>query len=268
MKEPRVELYTQCWNDFDMLPFFFRHYDPFVSRYIIYDDGSDAQTKSYLASHPNVELKSFVRSDPESFVLSEQSLSNECWKASRGRADWVIVTDIDEHLFHPHMANYLQRCMALGVTMIPALGFQMVSDSMPQSDAVLADDCPFGAPWSQMMKLSMFDPNQITEINFALGRHRAQPIGRLSVPAVDEVLLLHYKYLNLSRTFARHLALDAKLGAKDHASGWGHKYSWSCETLAVDWQAFEQDCVDTREYRPATGKQYPIAPWWDKSWCC
>ena len=34
----RVHLYAQCWNDEFMLPYFFRHYDSFVDRYVIFDD--------------------------------------------------------------------------------------------------------------------------------------------------------------------------------------------------------------------------------------
>src|SRR5690348_230198 len=124
----RVHLYAQCWNEEFMLPFFFRHYDGFVDRYVIYDDGSTDQTLSILAKHPRVEVRRFVRAYAESFALSEQALSNECWKESLGEADWVIVTDIDEHLYHPAMWQYLEQASAAGLTLIPALGFQMITN--------------------------------------------------------------------------------------------------------------------------------------------
>ena len=34
----RVHLYSICWNDARILPYFFRHYDSLVDRYVIYDD--------------------------------------------------------------------------------------------------------------------------------------------------------------------------------------------------------------------------------------
>src|SRR5436189_2390725 len=127
-----VHVYAQCWNDEFMLPFFFRHYDAFVDRYIIYDDGSTDGTGSILAEHPRVEIRRFIRSDRLSFVLSEQALSNRCWKESRGVADWVIVTDVDEHLLHPAMSRYLSDSKKAGITLIPALGFQMIGDALPR----------------------------------------------------------------------------------------------------------------------------------------
>ena len=39
-----VWLFTMSWNEERMLPFFFRHYDRFIDRYIVYDDGSTDRT--------------------------------------------------------------------------------------------------------------------------------------------------------------------------------------------------------------------------------
>jgi hypothetical protein len=45
------------------------------------------------------------------------------WDESRGIADWVIVTDIDEHLYHLDLYNYLAQCRIRGVVfLVPALG--------------------------------------------------------------------------------------------------------------------------------------------------
>lgn len=199
-----VHLYAQCWNDAWMLPFFFRHYDGLVDRYFMYDDGSRDETLSLLESHPKVERRRFVRHVAASFVLSEQSFSDQCWKLSKGLADWVIVTDIDEHLCHSGERAYLSSCKAAGVTAIPALGFQMISDREPMSGQSLARDYRMGTAWEPMMKLSVFNPDAISEINFDPGRHRANPTGQVRFPDADELLLLHYKYMGFERTHRRH----------------------------------------------------------------
>jgi glycosyltransferase involved in cell wall biosynthesis len=259
-----VHLFAQCWNDEWMLPFFFRHYDGLVDRYVIYDDGSTDNSWAILQSHPRVEARRFVRAVPDSFALSEQALSNDCWKASSGEADWVIVTDLDEHLFHPAWRAYLSRCAHDGVTAIPALGFQMVCDTVPTSGEHLAAAHPVGAPWVQMMKLSIFDPVAIKEINFTPGRHRADPQGRVRVPATDEMLLLHYKYMGFERTHLRHQQLRQGLGRVDAARGWGHKYSWSADELRDDWDRCAGRAVDIRALGSEPAARYPSTPWWQK----
>jgi hypothetical protein len=260
----RVHLYAQCWNDAFMLPYFFRHYDRFVDRYVIFDDGSTDRSLAILRDHKRVELRRFIRSDPDSFVLSERALSNDCWKESRESADWVILTDIDEHLFHPRMASYLRECAAAGITLLPALGFQMISNDMPRDGELLCEVCRQGVPWSQMMKPSIFDPRAIADINFTTGRDRAAPVGNVRLPPRDEILLFHYKYLNMSRTHARHRELLGGLGETDLANRWGHKYSWSIDELAADWDAVLAGAVDVSGFIGAGADRYPLAKWWEK----
>ena len=259
-----VHLYGQCRNDEWMLPFFFRHYDPLVDRYFLFDDGSTDGTLSILRDHPKVVVGQFVRSDPDSFVLSEQKFSNECWKSSRGEADWVIVTDVDEHLFHPAGRDYLESCARKNVTLIPALGFQMVSEKRPTNGETLCTAYTVGAPWSQMMKASVFDPDAIAEINFTVGRHRVKPVGRIQVPETDELLLFHYKYMGFEETHERHKQLETGMGSGDGRRGWGHKYAWSREQLRADWAEVAAKAVDTAAIRSSPASHYPTERWWDK----
>jgi hypothetical protein len=259
-----VHLYAQCWNDGWMLPFFFRHYDALVDRYFMFDDNSTDDTLSILRRHPKVQLASFVRSHPNSFVRSEQSFSNECWKRSRGIADWVIVTDVDEHLFHPQGRAYLAWCAERNVTIIPALGFQMVSETRPAGDETLSESCTYGAPWERMMKTSIFDPDEITEINFSFGRHRAAPTGCVRLPPRDEMLLFHYKYMGFVETHDRHKQLETGLGSEDAERGWGHKYAWSTDQLKADWDEVVAKAVDTMAMRQDPSAQYPGERWWER----
>jgi hypothetical protein len=259
-----IHLYAQCWNDEWMLPFFFRHYDPLVARYFIYDDGSTDATMALLQAHPKVEVERFPRSAPDSFVLSEQALSNQCWKRSRGKADWVIVTDIDEHLFHPRWCDYLPRCAAEGVTMVPALGFNMISEKRPRPGEDLCQHYTVGLPRLALMKASIFNPNAVVEINFEPGRHIANPKGTISVPRTDEMLLFHYKFMGFRQTFQRQQQLRTGLGSYDLQQGHGHHYSWSEEKMRAFWEDFAARAFDTTSLRDNPAPNYPILPWWEK----
>jgi len=228
-----------------MLGFFFRHYDRFVQRYIVYDDGSTDGSLEILQAHPRVEVRPMPEySIPDSRIASNMAILESCWRESRSLADWVIVTDIDEHLHHPNIGNYLSACKTQGVTVIPALGFQMMSEEFPPPDALLCRTVTMGAPWFGMSKLNIFSPDEIDAPNFEFGRHRAAPTGNVVVPARDEMLLLHYKYLGFERTQRRHEQYRTRQRERDLAMKWGHKYSWSREELRADWDKFSARLID------------------------
>lgn len=221
-----VHLYAVCWNEEAMLPFFFRHYEPWVQRFVIYDNGSTDGTLALLSARPDVELRPFPWADSNSFVASQRALHNTCWRESRGVADWVVVTAIDEHLQHRDMPDYLRRCRRHGVTCIPALGYQMVTADFPQPDAHLAAVHTRGVPDGEMNKLRLFDPNEIKP-HMSIGGHSAAPTGNVVYPERDEVLLLHYKYLGADYLDRRNQLLAGALRDGDRERRWGCHYDIS-----------------------------------------
>lgn len=259
----RIHLYSMCLNEVAVLPFFFRHYDPWVERYVIYDNGSQDGTLDMLANHPRVEVRRFPRSVPDSFVMSARILHNTMWKESRGNADWVIVTAIDEHLYHAEFGAYLAHCKKMGVTAIPALGFQMASIEFPQPEELLCETRTFGTPHAGMSKLSLFNPDAVEETRYALGRHWALPVRQIKYPPEDQLLLLHYKNLGLPYLMRRNKMLSGALGARDKKRGWARYYDDAEASLRESFAVWGAQSVDIRQPALPLLKLLPISGrWW------
>jgi hypothetical protein len=264
---PRVHLYATCWNEIRQLGFFFRHYDPIVQRYVIFDDGSTDGSLDLLRGHPKVEIRRFYRRDAESFVLSELDLFNNCWKESRGwrdgpLADWVITCNIDEHLMHADLAGYLAQCMAAGITVIPALGFQMFTDTFPDASEHLSKTRTTGVRELDDCKLVVFSPTAVREIHHGIGGHAAAPVGRIVAPERDELMLLNYQLLGIDYTLERFAELRSGLGATDRAHHWGYHYGWTRTELRDLWATNRAKAVDTASLVAEPWKDYPTPSWW------
>jgi hypothetical protein len=113
-----------------------------------------------------------------------------------------------------------------------------------------------------MSKLNVFDPSAIERLNYSPGRHRAAPTGNIVAPDRDELLNLHYKYLDFERVMRRHAASATRLNPPDHEKGFGHRWLFTREQLEEDWRAFEERAVDVR--RQAEPWRSHTAPrWWE-----
>lgn len=262
-----THLYTLCWNEADMLPFFFRHYDSWVDRYCIYDDGSDDGSIEILRANPKVEVRRFERTVEGSFVLSHTALQNTVWEESRGIADWVVITALDEHLFvrGAKMHRYLWEQKTMGVSYLPALGFNIVAEGFPEGGERLVDAPMRAYAMRNFNKLSIFDPNAVTSPGFRPGRHLASPTGRLLLPRTDDLLLFHFKNIGYERTRERNRQEGARLGSVDRSARMGIEYLRDDATFHSDWEAKVRRAFDVRDI-PSDATRVAAGPlWWSSN---
>src|ERR1700716_2787679 len=249
----RIDLYATCWNEERMIPFFLRHYEPIVDRIVVFDDGSSDRSRELLVASPKVGLGRLKKS--ESFILIQMEALNHCWKESRGRADWVMICDIDEHLYHDkQLRGYLEQCKSNGVTIVNPVGVEMVSPEFPPTDAILSETVRQCVRAFTLDKMAAFDPNAIQEINYGAGRHVASPTGRLVFPPKREVKILHYKYLGLDYLMSRSADLNSRRTDFDRDHGWGVHNQRSPAEFRLHFEELSRDAEDISmigKHRPA-----------------
>lgn len=238
----RLHLYALCWNEERMLPYFFRHYRPLVERFFIFDDDSTDRSLEFLRTQPDVEVGNFSR-DGDSYVLSAMRFYREAWKASRNAADWVVVCNVDEHLYHRDLLGYLRRCRKRGVTAVRAVGYEMFAESFPETPRRLCDAIITGMRWDRLDKVAVFDPSAIDEIGYSPGRHNVAPSGRVVFPTRPTVKLLHYKHLGLDYLVRRQAELRSRLLPGDVANNYGIQYLDDPETIRHDFETVSRAAV-------------------------
>jgi len=261
-RRPRIHYYAPAWNEELMLPFLFRHYAPWVERFVIYDSDSTDGSLALLQRMPKVEIRKVPWVHPDSMIATLQSLHNSCWKESRGAADWVIVADIDEFLYHPDFLGYLRRCRKRGVTCIPALGYEMLSEHFPGPDEILAKTVRRGVAHGMMSKLRLFDPNAVEETNFGPGGHHARPTGRIAYPRRDRMLLLHYKWLGVDYLARRNEMMETTRRSRDIEKNWSHHYRTPAAELGPSLKRSLAASIDVVAAGEAAWRTHKEARWW------
>jgi hypothetical protein len=229
-----LHVYAICWNEEKLLPFFIRHYSAIAEKIVIYDNESSDRSRIIIESSPKCEYKSYA-SDNQIRDDYYANIKNNAWKESRGKADLVIVVDIDEFVYCPtELIKELKRLKRLGLSIIIPTGYNMISENIPwDTSQNLTELCKTGAYWKAESKPCIFDLNAIKEINYTFGGHHCRPKSlwqklknRFLVRIVkNNILLLHYKYLGLDYTVNRYRLLRDRLSEYNNSVSAGEHYA-------------------------------------------
>ena len=227
----RIHVYTMAWNEEMFLPYFLRHYTSFAERIVVFDNGSDDRTVEVARSFPRTAVGSY-----DSAGLMDEAgrarMKSQMWKESRGKADFVIVVDCDELVWHPQLLDMLELYKVQGITLTRCQGYEMIADSFPRTSGQVYDVAKRGVRAKEYDKPCLFDPNAIEEINYTVGGHGAKPRGgNVILPAQWELYLLHYRMLGLDYVRSRFRERAARQPADYVARNWNAQYRQSDEEL-------------------------------------
>jgi len=203
-----IDAYTFCWNEEIMLKYYLNLYAPMCRKITLYDNGSTDKSKEITQQYDNVVWNTEVYGQNEIDDKILTNVKNNCWKQSKD-ADWVIVGDIDEILYHVSgLYNYLKYIKEeTNYRILRSTGYDMVSETIPKHDGNIYDENKFryGVKNEFFDKILIFSPASIDDINYPPGAHIAKPtiscsgwerrILQMSTH-VTELKLLHYKYLS------------------------------------------------------------------------
>lgn len=241
---PIVHYYAVCWNEEAMLPFMFDYYEQFVDRFTIYDNYSDDNSKNIIRSHPNTEIIPF-RTDGFNDTV-HNDIKNNCWKQSRGKADYVIVCDTDEFIYHCDIHQAITQLKCDKYSIVKPYGYNMYSTNYPVYDSqhLLTDQVKRGIRVPMFDKCILFDPHAIVEINYKPGAHECHPWGRVKKYRNEDIKLLHYKNIGLEQLLERNRAYASRLSKENTEKGYGAEYLKKEQLIIQEFTENEQKATE------------------------
>ena len=238
-KKPIVHAFFLCYNEENILPHLIRYYSTFCEQITIMDNGSTDNSVKIAESFKNVDVIPF-ESNEEFNDLVHIKLKNNVWKSSVGFADYVILGDADEFLYHENMIQFLIDSKEKGVTIFKPEGYHMVADvdfNLKPDDNIF-DLVKEGVRTPVLDKPMMFDCNKIFEINYGFGCHTASPLGKVE-PCYDPNLkMLHFKFLGLEDHMYKQKIRAKRLSGFNKQYGFGLYYLMSEEEQIVDYKSY------------------------------
>lgn len=189
---------TVCKNEERIMPFFIKHYEPWVDEILIIDGGSTDGGLKIAQELGNGKVKiSRAEYDDGKYVndLILQRIRNEEWKTGIGEFDWMIVCDNDELLYHPDILTKLKEYKDRGITLPNVAGYQMMSRTFPNPETKITEQVKHGYYCESYNKNVIFDCKKINHMKYGPGSHGCEPTGHVEKTKDRELKLLHYRML-------------------------------------------------------------------------
>lgn len=191
----KIHAHIIAWNEERILPFTLDHYSQFCDKIYIYDNMSTDSSDKIYKKYDKVSVIKWKNPDGLYNELQQVNIRNTAYKNSRKKgADWVIVCDCDELLYHPDLINKLEEYKKEGITVPKIDGHDMYSDDFPTYDGeLITDKIKIGSEvYDVMSKNIIFDPK--LDIQFGIGSHSFKDMNG-TFSKEPELKLLHYKFL-------------------------------------------------------------------------
>lgn len=187
-----IHAHIIAYNEEKILPFTLDYYSQFCERIFIYDNNSTDSSDEIYKKYPKVTVtKWFAKEINE---LNYVNIKTNAYKQSSRHADWVIVCDCDEFLYHPRLLEKLQFYKDNGITVPRINGHDMVSEKFPTYDGgLITEKIKTGSEvYPPFCKNIIFNPK--LDVEYGIGGHSFKANNAVFSNS-PELKLLHYKLL-------------------------------------------------------------------------
>lgn len=196
----RIIVFSVCYNQAEILPFWLRHYSAFADEISVFDERSNDGSRELLQANPKVIMREwpFNSGIDETMFLD---VAYEWYPRSHPAFDWVIWADTDEFVYHPDIRSSLAKADESGFNVIETEGFNMVNDGLPKDDGrQIWEICKRGVWAPVYSKPIVFKPN--VTIRWTRGKHHIEHAESPGTKSwlFSKIKLLHYRYLGYDYT--------------------------------------------------------------------
>ena len=231
-KQPTVEAFVLCYNEEKFIKHTLNHYSQFCNKISIIDNCSTDNTakivEQYMQTPVNNCNYEFIQYGSNNQIRDDYylHLKNSVWKNSK--ADYVIVCDMDELLYHTNIKEVLLLCHKNNVALPLVQGYNMYSETFPDNyDLPITTQAVRGVRATNFDKQIIFSPKFVDEILFFLGAHGCNPIfikGYVPSKSTEALKLLHYKYIGYDYLLEKHSQYAARLSDYNKKNMFGAEY--------------------------------------------
>lgn len=165
----KLHVYTMTHNEEYMIKYFLRYYETIADKIFVIDDMSTDKTIDIIKTCPKATILPYPYPSGLDAIDKNNCLENVYKEHSRGKAEWVMILDSDEFVYHPNLRDLLDVQRAKGTRALVTCGLFLASKEIPNTDKQLFEAMPYSWRKKTWDKEIVFDPE--LDVKFVLGCH-------------------------------------------------------------------------------------------------
>lgn len=257
----RLDLYTLTYNEADIIPYVLQYWKAIINQGIdlhcyIYDNYSTDNSVELLSQYDWIEIRHF-QSDGHNDVIHQQ-LKQDCWKESKGRADWCCVCDFDEILWSKNntLKEELEYADKHNFNVIGMKWYAFAGDSLPSytEGTFLHQQVKRGyeqyinhtPQFKHLGKFILFNPNKVDEMLWSVGQHILfKVIPYMNLYVTSTVVTFHInKGFGEDYFVQKRQKMFKRLSQTNLRSGMGVEYGHPEEKIRQEYRQYQAQSID------------------------
>ena len=194
-----VDVFTMGYNEEKILPHFIKHYKQFCRNITFYNNCSTDNSVDICKSNGVEVIDTGLDeiNELEYIRVKQNSYLNS-------KADFVVVVDTDEFVYHPDILKLLKYYKEQSITLPKVRGYTKATDDGYPTEGLLTDKVKTGIVAINYAKRCIFDPR--LRMGWGIGMHSLISCnGPVKESEQQDISILHYKFLDREETHKRKL---------------------------------------------------------------
>lgn len=254
----KIDWYTLCYNEEFIIPWIIQYWEKLISDGIdlhvyVYDNNSTDKSVEMLSQYDWITINYFTTSGQDDIIQAQ--IKNSVWYNSKGKADFVVVSDFDEIIWSNDLITVLNDMKKDGYNVLGTPWYAFCGDKIPKfsNKKYLHQLVKKGykqtinhqKDMQEFGKFMLFDPNLIESMNYSVGCHISNPTPYMKLYETDKVVEFHInKGLSEDYFVNRRKTMNDNLSETNKKFHMCYEYGFPEEKSREEYRRCQMDSVD------------------------